>query len=116
MVLEKFIRTKQNYEPAITIRKNGTIAINRWAVENFPFNDKPYVTLYFDKKEMIIGIKPTDDATEGSVFKISREKGKTPTISCQAFLNSMGISYREGSWLYAVTWDEKREMMLVKVS
>ena len=115
MALEKFIRTKQNYEPAITIRKNGTIAINRQAMEKFPIKDTTYVTLYFDKKEMIVGIKPADDATEGSVFKISREKGKTPNISCQAFLNSIGISYQEGSWLYPVTGDEKREMMIIKI-
>jgi len=115
MEFKKFIRTKQNYEPAATIRRNGTLSFNRLAAEFLP-EDKPYATLYSEKKEGLIGIKFAAEKEEHAC-KITRSKnGKgTPTISCQAFLNSMGISYREGSWLYAVTWDEKREMMIIKI-
>ncbi|HPD60811.1 MAG TPA: hypothetical protein PKV48_03510 [Thermodesulfobacteriota bacterium] len=113
--MEKFIRKEQKAEPAVTIRKYGAISINNLAVKLFPLKECKLVTLHFDKKEKLIGIKPCNNPKEDSVFKVTRERGSTPAISCQAFLTSFGIQHTEASKVYPATWDEKAGMMMVKV-
>jgi len=113
--MKKFIRERKGDQPEITIRKHGEISINRVAVKQFPIKDCSYATLYYDEKEKLIGIKPTSDEKEDSAFKIFRERGSTPSFSCQSFLNAIGLAYKESSKSYPVIWDEKRGMIIVKV-
>jgi len=115
MTMDKFIRANQKDEPAITIRKNGSISINHHAVERFPIKDQQYATLHFGKAERQIGLKLTNNKNEDSLFKISVERGETPTISCQAFLKSIGIEYEKGSRVYDAEWNEQQEMLMIKL-
>jgi len=115
MSLEKFVRQQPVDYPTVAIRKNGTISLNSVAVEQFNLKGARFVGLYFDGKERLIGIKPSDEK-DSTAFRVVREKGRTFTVSCQSFLRSIKIPYREGSKIYRAGWDEKRGMILVKVS
>jgi hypothetical protein len=115
MTLEKFARQQPADYPAAAIRRNGTISFNTVAVEQFDLKGTRYVGLYFDSEESLIGIKPIDEK-DSTAFRVVREKGRTFTVSCQSFLKSCKIPYKEGSKIYKAGFDEKRGMILVKVS
>lgn len=74
------------------------------------------VTLHYDRKESIMGIKPSDDDKDPSAFRVSKANGRTFIIACQAFLKHCGILYTEGAKILRISWDEKAKMMLVKIS
>jgi len=115
MTLEKFESQRSADYATVAIRKNGTISLNAVAVEQFNLKGVSYVGLYFDPEERLIGIKATDQK-DSVAFRVVRERGRTFTISCQSFLRSIQIPYKEGSKIYRAGWDEKRGMILVKIN
>ena len=114
MAMEMFIRKQAVNYAAATIRKNGTICINNKAIEQFHLEGKRFFTLHFDPKAGQIGIKPVDDDNEPSTFKISKEKGKTFVIGCQAFLKAAKIPYWQGSKVLKAEWDAQKGMIVIK--
>ena len=114
MSLEKFASQRPVDYPTVAIRKNGTISLNSVAVEQFNLKGARYVGLYFDSGEGLIGIKATDQK-DSAAFRVIRERGRTFTVSCQSFLKSCKIPYKEGSKIYRAGWDEKGKMILVKI-
>lgn len=116
MSLEKFTKQQTPNWPSVAIRKNGTVSLNSMAVEQFNLKEKRFATLHFDRKESIMGIKPLDDDSDPSAVRISKEKNRTYVISCQAFLKHCEIPYKAGSKICRAGWDEKRAMILVKIS
>jgi hypothetical protein len=115
MTLEKFVSQRPADYPTVAIRRNGTISLNAVAVEQFNLKGARYVGLYYDSGERLIGIKATDQK-DSTAFRVVREKGRTFTVSCQSFLRSIQIPYKEGSNIYRAGWDEKRAIILVKIS
>jgi len=115
MTLEKFVSQRPADYPTVAIRKNGTISLNAVAVEQFNLKGARYVGLYFDSGERLIGIKATDQK-DSTAFRVVREKGRTFTVSCQSFLRSIQIPYKEGPKIYRASWDEKGKMILVKIN
>jgi len=84
------------------------------AVKQVNLKEADFVALYFDRKESLIGMKPTDEK-DPSNFRVVRERGRTFTVSCQSFPHSIQIPYKEGSKIYKAAWDEKGKMILVKI-
>jgi len=115
MSLEKFTKQQNPDRPAVTIRKNGTLCINRRAIEEFGLQEMQFVTLHFDPDKSLFGIKPEPDNTDTSVFKVSKEKNRTFVISCQGFLKHCGIPFKEGSRVMRADYDGKAKMILVKI-
>ena len=97
MALEKFERQQAPDWPAVTIRKNGTLCLNRKAIDEFNIGAMRFATLHYDENEKLLGIKPETDNKDPSTFKVSKEKGRTFTIGCQAFLKAAKVSYWQGS-------------------
>ena len=116
MVLEKFTKQQIPDWPAVTIRKNGSLCLNRKAIDEFKITAARFATLYHDAKEKLLGIKPEMDGKDPSAFRISKEKNSTSVISCQSFLKHCEIPYRQGSKTYRINWDEKGKMILVKIA
>ena len=116
MAFEKFNKRPGTNGPALTVRKNGCVAFNSYAVKEFPIQDKQYATLHFDKEEMLIGIQLLAHQGDSAAFKICPEKGKIPTIYCREFLGSYGIPFNKGSRTYPATWDPDREMIIIRLS
>lgn len=115
MTLEKFASQPQADYPTVAITKSGLISLNALAVEQFNLKGTTSVGLYFDSGERLIGIKPTDEK-DSTAFRVSREGGRRFTVSCQSFLRSCKIVYKEGSKIYRAGFDEKRGMILFKIS
>ena len=114
MTMEMFIRKQAANYAAVTIRKNGSMCINRQAIEQFHLEAKVFFTLHIDSKAGQMGIKPVDDDKDPSTFKVSKEKGKTFVIGCQAFLKAANIPYWQGSKVLKAEWDHERKMIVLK--
>jgi hypothetical protein len=113
--MEKFTRQQSPDCPAVTIRKNGSLCLNRKAIDEFNIAAMRFATLHHDEKEKILGIKPETDGSDPSAVRISKEKNRTSVISCQAFLKHCEIPYKQGSKTYRVSWDDKRKMILINI-
>ena len=116
MTLEKFTNQQNPEWPAATIRKNGSICLNRKAIDEFNIGAMRFATLHHDEKEKLLGIKPETDGSDPSAFRISKEKNRTSVISCQAFLKHCEIPYTQGSKIYRARWDDRQQMILVKIA
>ena len=115
MAMEKFEKRRLSAIPAMSIRKNGSLSFNEMAVNEFPIKGKEHVDLYFDKEEQTIGIRPIESNAALTSFTISREKGKTYTISCPSFLKKCKLAFTLGSRVYPITYDDTREMIIAKI-
>jgi hypothetical protein len=115
MTMQKFEKQRITGIPTITVRKNGSISFNEMAVEQFSIREKKYADLYFDQEEHTIGIRPIDSKAGVAAFAITREKGKTYTISCQSFLRQFGVVFTSGSRVYPASYDDSREMIIAKI-
>ena len=114
MTMEMFIRKQAVNYAAVTIRKNGSMCINRQAIEQFHLEAKLFFTLHIDSKVGQMGIKPVDDDKDPSAFKVSKEKGRTFTIGCQAFLKAAKVPYWQGSKVLKAEWDAQKGMIVLK--
>lgn len=115
MTLEKFVSQRPVDYPTVAIRKNSTISLNAVAVEQFNLARTPYVGLYFDSGERLIGIKATDQK-DSTAFRVVRERGRMFTVSWQSFMRKIQIPYKDGTKIYRAGWDEKGKMIFVKIS
>lgn len=115
MKMEKFVRDQMPDVPAVTIRKNGSVCINQKAVDEFNLTKMRFASLHFDRDEALLGIRPEENSSDSSSFKICKEKGKTFTISCQGFLKNCGIPFRKGSKVFKAEWNDEAKMILVKL-
>jgi hypothetical protein len=116
MTFEKFTKQQNPDWPSVTIRKNGSLCLNRKAIDEFNIGAMRFATLHYDESDKLLAIKPEPDHTDPSAFKISREKNKTSVIYCQAFLKHCQIPYAQGSKTYRARWDDKIQMILVKIA
>ena len=116
MSFEKFERQQHPDWPAATIRKNGSLSPNRKAIDEFNIGQAKFVTLHFDAKAGQIGIKPVEDDKDPSAFRVCKEKGKTFTIGCQAFLKAAKIPYWQGSRILKAEWDTQKAMIVLKIA
>jgi hypothetical protein len=116
MTLEKFTKQQNPGWPAVTIRKNGSLCINRKAIDEFNIGAMRFATLYYDQQEKLLAIKPETDHSDPSAFRISKEKSRTSVIYCSSFLNRCEIPYIQGSKIYRARWDDRQQMILVKIT
>jgi hypothetical protein len=115
MTLEKFTKQRNSDRPEATIRKNGSLCLNRKAIDEFNIGAMRFVTLHYDQQEGSLGIKPETDNSDPSAFRISKEQSRTSVIYCQAFLKRCEIPYAQGSKTYRARWDDRQQMILVKI-
>jgi hypothetical protein len=115
MTMQKFEKQRIIGIPTITVRKNGSISFNEMAVEQFPIREKKHADLYFDQEDQTIGTRPIDSKAGVAAFAITREKGKTYTISCQSFLRQFGVAFTLGSKVYPASYDDSQEMIIAKI-
>ena len=115
MTFEKFTNQQNPDQPAVTLRKNGSLSLNREATDEFNIGAMRFATLYYDQKEELLGIKPETDNSDPSAWNISKEKSRTSVIYCQAFLKHCDIPYIQGSKIYRARWDDRQQMILVKI-
>jgi len=113
--MEKFENQKSHQIPTVTVRKNGSICINSYALEFYGIKECRSALLYYDPQESLIGIKLTKDNKDPTAFRVYRGNSKAVTVSARAFLKRLKIPYQEGSKIYRAGWDERKGMILVKL-
>ncbi len=114
MTLEQYTGQHVPGKPALTVRKRGALCLNRKAAVESRLNEVRFVTLFYDRIEKVLAIKPEKTGVPSS-FKISKEKNKSLVISCLRFLKHFGIPYEGSSKSFPAYWDEDRGMVIVKL-
>ena len=94
MGFEKFEETgrgrgRGRSDPVISIRKSGSIGINRTAMEAY-FEETEGAVLYFDGEENQVGIESLSDADAEGAYTLSRTSG-TGSITPGAFLREYDL-------------------------
>jgi hypothetical protein len=75
-------------EPKISLRKSGSIGLNRPTIEEW-FEDVEYVRIHYDEENNLIGFEPTDD--EDNTYTLSKVNG-TGSITPMSFLNQYQLT------------------------
>jgi hypothetical protein len=113
MPFEKFSETRRSFKPKISIRSNGSIAFNTGAVEKFRLGRYKFVTLFFDRENNKIGVKPTEASEDGSH---ALHHGKTgASLSGTRFLAYFDMIPPKTIRADA-KWDEQEGMIVATIS
>jgi len=118
MVFEKFEKNKGGKSgagPRISLRKSGSIGINGKGIKEL-FNDEKYVTLYYDKENNMVGIKPERKDSKGTyTLQRRNQSGHGGSISATAFMREYDlIPYKTKQ--YKAQWNESQGMIVANVS
>lgn len=111
MAFQRFTASGRSFKARVSIRRNGQISLSQGAVQKFNLSEYPYVVLFYDKEEHLIGLKPTNDAEEPGAYKLNH-KGIGASVAGLAFLDYYGIDYSR-SQRYEARWDEQHEMVVI---
>lgn len=93
MAFEKFTGAGRSFKPKLSIRKNGQLGLNYGAVERYGIDKFEYVELYYDKENNRIGLKLSNEKSEGAVR--CRVRSGNASIPAKSFLEYYKIDYRE---------------------
>lgn len=115
MGFEKFIGRGQkptNKQPMVSVLSSGRLGINRACLEKYLKNYQ-HAELFFDPGEKIIGIHPTNEASDVA-YPIRVSRNSDAGITALAFLRHFGIPH-EKSKAYIATWNEKESMVQISL-
>ena len=98
-------------EPMISIRKSGSIGVNRTALEEF-FEDDEGAVLYFDEDANRIGIEPVPDTDADDAAYTVSVTDSGGTIAPKAFLETYDL-IPEVTTQYDPVWDDNDDQSLV---
>ncbi|TKX84983.1 hypothetical protein EXE43_16015 [Halorubrum sp. SS5] len=118
MGFEKFEKDKGGKGgagPRISLRKSGSMGINGKAIEEL-FSDEKYVTLYYDKENNMVGIKPERrDSKDAYTLQRRNQSGHGGSISATAFMREYDLIPNKTKQ-YKARWDESQGMIVADVS
>jgi hypothetical protein len=114
MAFEKFTEKARSFRPKLSIRSNSTIGLNAPAVVKFKLKDVKCLTLYYDRDDRKIGLKPTMDAEEDGAHPLNMSKTGA-WISARRFLDYFGLTTAETK-RYDARWDEKEGMIVAQLT
>lgn len=119
MTFQKFTETKRgrgrpkSTELMMSIRKSGTIGVNRAALDEF-FEGKDGAVMYYDEENNRIGIEPVEDAEADDAAYTVTKSDASGTIAAQAFLRKYDL-VPEITTQYAPKWDDEEELVVIDV-
>ena len=114
MAFEKFTEKARSFRPKLSVRSNSTIGLNAPAVTKFKLKDVKCVTLFYDRNDGKIGIRPTANPDEEGAHPLNLSKTGA-WISARRFLDFFGLSTTETK-RYDSGWDENEKMIVVKLT
>lgn len=113
MGFEKFTEKARSFRPKLSIRSNSTIGLNAPAVTKFKLKDTKCVTLYYDRDDKKIGLKPATTSDEEGAHPLNLSKTGA-WVSARRFLDFFGLSTTETK-RYDAVWDETNKMIVVQL-
>jgi hypothetical protein len=114
MAFEKFTEKARSFRPKLSIRSNSTIGLNAPAVMKFKLKDVKCVTLYYDRDEKKIGLKPTNSSEEDGAHPMNMSKTGA-WVSARRFLDYFGLTPAETK-RYDAGWDEEQKMIVAQLT
>jgi hypothetical protein len=120
---ERFEAVGGSYEPKLSIRSNGAIGFSQGALHRFGLLDGDwFVSLYYDRKNGVVGIEPVREEGPGFLRLIKRAiKGKdgrdsvNAFVSAKSFLDYFSIDYRQ-TRSFRAHFDEPSHKIVFNVS
>ena len=113
MAFEKFTEKARSFRPKLSLRSNGTIGLNEPAVTKFKLKDVKCVTLFYDRDDRRIGLRPIASPDEEGAHPINMSKTGA-WVSARRFLDYFGLSTAETK-RYDAGWDENDKMIVAKL-
>lgn len=110
---EKFLYKRQQAfgEPMATITRHRSINLNLAVMNNY-VKDNEYATLYYNREDLLIGIKFSKKKKQ-EAYKIRKYRGgKFGSITGMAFFKYYNIPHDETK-AYNAKWDEQNEMLIL---
>ena len=92
---EKFSDPESPYEAKISIRRTGQFGFNAGAVNKYKLSECPFVVLYYDVQQRVIGIELKHEKCESAL-----ELNMAPSnvfISAKNFCDRFGLNYSGAS-------------------
>ena len=114
MAFEKFTEKARSFRPKLSLRSNSTIGLNAPAVTMFNLKGVRCLTLYYDRDERRIGLKPTTNLDEEGAHPLNMSKTGA-WVSARRFLDYFGLSTEETK-RYEAGWDKTEKMIIAKLS
>lgn len=119
MAFEKFDETGRGRgrspgtEPMVSLRKSGSIGINRPALEA-RFDDADGAVLYYDADENRIGIEPVADSDADEAAYTVSKTDSGGTIAPRAFLEEYDL-VPPVTTQYDPAWDDDAGMVVINL-
>jgi hypothetical protein len=114
MAFEKFTEKARSFRPKLSLRSNSTIGLNEPAVSKFKLRDVKCVTLFYDRDERKIGLKPVSSQEEEGAHPLNMSKTGA-WVSARRFLDYFGLTTAETK-RYDAWWDDSTKMIVAKLT
>lgn len=113
--LEKFEGYGSKRRPGISITKSFAFGLPPAFYQENKLDGLEYAMLFFDKKNMVVGIRFVNDNSEGG-FKIARygeENKKGARFVARSFFNLYNLDPNKIKGRYKVEFDKENEMFIL---
>lgn len=110
-MFEKFEKKGKKETPIASVSTLGRLALNQTAVTNFALSNAKYATLFFDKKENLIGIRFSNQKEESS-FKVQWRENSGLFLTIKNFFEAYSIDFSQ-TYFCDVTQDEKDKSFII---
>ena len=100
-------------DPMISIRKSGSVGINRAALEEY-FETSDGAVMYYDEENARMGIEPVEDKDADEAAYTVSKTDSGGTVAAQAFLERYEL-LPEVTTQYDPEWDDEHGMVVVDI-
>lgn len=98
-------------DPMISLRKSGSIGVNRAAVEEY-FEESDGAVMYYDGDEYRVGIEPVDDNDADEAAYAVSKSDSGGTIAPKAFLTTYDL-VPDVTTQYTPEWNDERDLVVI---
>lgn len=102
--------------PYISLRSNGNVYINSYAMNRF-FKGIKYVLMLYSEKDKIVGIRPLKNKEDKcySLNFSSKNNPSTGVIAARGFLALLLGKDNKKSYKIKAEWNEKEHCLIAKI-
>jgi len=111
---ERFTQRAKSFQPKVSIRKRGQIALNSGAIQKFGLEKYNYVVLFMSKDRQKIAIMFTNDRNEEGAIKLLKRQGNF-SFSAKSFCDFYGIDCSQ-TRSYDAEWIAKEHAIVIDIS
>ncbi|MDA2916638.1 hypothetical protein MYX64_07365 [Nitrospinae bacterium AH_259_B05_G02_I21] len=117
MAFERFEAEKMRRlgEPAVSIFKRGGFGFNRTFCLRY-LDEHDHIQLFYDRENMIIGIKPVPEDAKDAIGVRRISGGKAATVAARPFFTYFEVPHnKEKAESFKVFWNEEESLIEVRL-